>query len=302
MQEGDSRISKQEDSLDDLEIQIEPPRVIKPKRLERPKYGRWLGKRETRLPTVAYFNASAIADVWRHSTSVTDREVGGILVGKVFDHGGLYGIVEGSIIARKATERGASLTFTHESWVEMLKDLDELFPGRVVLGWYHTHPGYGIFLSSMDTHIHSGFFQRPYQVALVIEPIQGKIGMFQWYNRKLEKTACIQYIGSDEEANLVEKLVQATRRGRKLPAAVKKTRAVTPAPRQPAVPAQPDADDRFHRLAGDMPSDDPEPQPADPPVPAAEPEKKRETEPDRQEDEEDRDSEDYKGWTVDRRV
>jgi hypothetical protein len=48
------------------------------------------------------------------------------------------------------------------------------------VGWYHTHPDYGIFLSGQDLFIHRNFFDQPLQVAYVVDPIRQTRGFFQW--------------------------------------------------------------------------------------------------------------------------
>ena len=41
-----------------------------------------------------------------------------------------------------------------------------------IVGWYHTHPGFGIFLSGMDLFIQDHFFNLPWQVAFVYDPLR----------------------------------------------------------------------------------------------------------------------------------
>lgn len=43
-------------------------------------------------------------------------------------------------------------------------------PGSGVVGWYHTHPGMGLFLSDADIRTHRVLFGRPWQVAWVFDP------------------------------------------------------------------------------------------------------------------------------------
>lgn len=202
------------DSLDDIEIELNGSSgTDRPEVRPRPAVSKWLGAREKRLPVVAFFQGRTVVEMWRHATSVTDREVGGIIVGDIFEDGGsVYAVVEGIIPATQATERSASVTFTHETWNQILAVLDQKYPNKKVLGWYHTHPGYGIFLSARDIHIHEGFFTLPYQVAVVIEPIANKVGIFQWYNGKLELAGGLALIGSSEEMNLVIKTVRKPRK------------------------------------------------------------------------------------------
>lgn len=41
--------------------------------------------------------------------------------------------------------------------------------GEEVVGWAHTHPGFGVFLSSFDKEQHQRFFPEPWQIAYVMD-------------------------------------------------------------------------------------------------------------------------------------
>jgi proteasome lid subunit RPN8/RPN11 len=73
-----------------------------------------------------------------------------------------------------------SLTFTHDTWQEINRIKDEHFPDLKIVGWYHSHPGLGIFLSAMDEFIHRNFFNMPWQIAYVIDPVNEESGIFRW--------------------------------------------------------------------------------------------------------------------------
>ena len=60
----------------------------------------------------------------------------------------------------------------------LYEELKERYPDKELVGWYHTHPRMGIFLSEYDTWLHRNFFPEPYQVALVIEPHSATGGFF----------------------------------------------------------------------------------------------------------------------------
>jgi len=40
-----------------------------------------------------------------------------------------------------------------------------------VVGWYHSHPGHGAFMSGTDVNTQTQFFNRLNQVAIVVDPI-----------------------------------------------------------------------------------------------------------------------------------
>lgn len=46
----------------------------------------------------------------------------------------------------------------------------EKFPNKGVMGWFHTHPGHGLFLSNPDLEVHK-HFPYPFQVAMEIESL-----------------------------------------------------------------------------------------------------------------------------------
>lgn len=56
-----------------------------------------------------------------------------------------------------------------ESLVRDLGSAQDRFPDLCVLGWFHTHPGHGLFLSKPDLVIHNGFFREKYQLAMEID-------------------------------------------------------------------------------------------------------------------------------------
>ena len=91
------------------------------------------------------------------------------------------------IEARYTDASASTLTFTHETWDYVYKEQGAKYPDKKIVGWQHTHPSYGIFLSNYDLFIQENFFNLPFQVAYVIDPIQKIRGFFQWKNGKIEK-------------------------------------------------------------------------------------------------------------------
>lgn len=113
------------------------------------------------------------------------REVGGILVGDVLrDENGPFLRVDDVIEALHAEESGTELTITHATWNHIHEQMDTTFTGKRILGWYHTHPNFGIFLSERDQFIQQSFFNLPFQVALVYDPVRKTHGVFSWRDSK----------------------------------------------------------------------------------------------------------------------
>ena len=129
----------------------------------------------------------AVSDtvIYQHVFDNADREVGGVLIGRTAADGGLP-LVTGAIPAISADEQRATLTFTQEAWAHVHRVLENEFPpDEQIVGWYHSHPGFGIFLSGHDLFIHENFFNAPSQIAVVVDPHARTEGVFAWRDGEL---------------------------------------------------------------------------------------------------------------------
>jgi proteasome lid subunit RPN8/RPN11 len=120
------------------------------------------------------------AEVMSHAKEEPDIEICGVFLGRVKDDGrGAFLHIERSVRGENAKGQGAQVTFTHDTWNHIYKEQDKTSPRLDIVGWYHTHPGFDIFLSEHDKFIHSNFFSSPTQVAYVYDPHQGTEGFFR---------------------------------------------------------------------------------------------------------------------------
>ena len=126
-----------------------------------------------------------------HALSSMNREVAGVLVGprpeKQPDGRYVVHVID-TIVAKHTVMQGASVTYTPESWRYMTDKLWEKYPDdtAVIVGWYHTHPGFGIFLSGMDLFIHQNFFTQIWHIAYVLDPRARTSGFFSWDRQKTQ--------------------------------------------------------------------------------------------------------------------
>jgi proteasome lid subunit RPN8/RPN11 len=111
----------------------------------------------------------------KHCFENPDIEVGGFLLGKIKEN---YVEILGVKPALKAQSGQTNLTITHEAWAEVLDTMDADFPGMQIVGWYHSHPGFGCFLSEYDIFIQENFFGSNGQHALVVDPLEGTYAFF----------------------------------------------------------------------------------------------------------------------------
>lgn len=155
-----------------------------------------------------FFAQSAYRKCVEHTASGLGREVGGMLIGEVRvdptdtrPH-----IVIQDILPALHTNSGQThVTFTQDTLVQLNTELEDRFPGKHIVGWYHTHPKLGVFLSNYDTWLHENFFNEPTQVALVVDPDTMRGGFFCWQgNRRLDP---VHYVGFYEWADVSDESI-----------------------------------------------------------------------------------------------
>jgi proteasome lid subunit RPN8/RPN11 len=104
----------------------------------------------------------AYADITAHSREGLDHEVCGVLA---------------AVRGTAAREARGHVTFTQETWNSIHASLERDHPKLQIVGWYHTHPGFGVAFSDMDVFIQRNFFALPHQVALVMDPLGGDVAL-----------------------------------------------------------------------------------------------------------------------------
>ena len=135
-----------------------------------------------------YISQSVYKEIHRFTTDKTVNEAGGMLVGDLIDEFGKTNIIiNGFVEAKECEATPTTLKFTHETWNRCHKEIEKKHNGKKILGWIHTHPNYGIFLSEYDKFIQQNFFGEDYEVAYVIDPIQDIEGFYFWINGKIER-------------------------------------------------------------------------------------------------------------------
>lgn len=123
---------------------------------------------------------TALIAIRSHGEETTKVEVCGVLVGNLYrDESGPYLLIEECIRGENASSHLAQVTFTSATWTHIHEQM-ERFPSQRIVGWYHTHPDFGIFLSPPDLFIHESFFALSWQVAYVYDPVRKEDGLFIW--------------------------------------------------------------------------------------------------------------------------
>ncbi|HEY2912096.1 MAG TPA: Mov34/MPN/PAD-1 family protein [Candidatus Angelobacter sp.] len=138
---------------------------------------------------VVVMEAEVARKIRQHARTSMKAEVCGVLIGNT-DHERMT--VEACIAGINAAQGGAHVTFTQDTWEHIYKIKDKEYPDDKIVGWYHSHPGFGVFLSEHDLFIQQNFFSNPQQVAWVYDPHTDEEGCFGWIGGNIEKLSAIR--------------------------------------------------------------------------------------------------------------
>lgn len=120
-----------------------------------------------------------------HATSNKAVEVAGVLLGNyVQDKENTFSVfITDVIAAEQVVSSQTSVEVTAEAWASIWKQIDKRFPDqRIIIGWYHSHPNMGVYLSNSDILTHTKHFPQKWLVAFVIDQIRNEWGLFAWSN------------------------------------------------------------------------------------------------------------------------
>ena len=135
-----------------------------------------------------YISQPVYRAIHKFTKNKTVNESGGMLIGETIESFGKTNIIINGFIEAKFCEAtSTTLKFTHETWEYTHKEMNKKFPKQKIVGWIHTHPNFGIFLSEYDKFIHENFFGDEQQIAYVVDPIQNIEGFYFWINGKIER-------------------------------------------------------------------------------------------------------------------
>jgi proteasome lid subunit RPN8/RPN11 len=133
-----------------------------------------------------FLREETLREIVIYSKSNLNYELGGVMVGDHYRWKDRHWIeIAGYIPAQHYVNTSASFRFTVESWAGITREKEKRYNDRPVLGWHHTHPRYGIFLSGTDMFTHSNFFNMPWHVAMVVDPVRDEMGFFQWKHKRV---------------------------------------------------------------------------------------------------------------------
>ncbi|KAK6102509.1 JAB1/Mov34/MPN/PAD-1 ubiquitin protease family protein [Brugia pahangi] len=124
---------------------------------------------------IVYVSSLALLKMLRHGRAGVPMEVMGLMLGEFVDD---FTINVVDVFAMPQSGTGVSVEAVDPVYqTKMLDMLNRTGRGEMVVGWYHSHPGFGCWLSGVDIATQRSFEALSDRaVAIVIDPIQSVKG------------------------------------------------------------------------------------------------------------------------------
>jgi proteasome lid subunit RPN8/RPN11 len=128
-----------------------------------------------------YIDKTALDKMINHckENAKSGLEVMGFLVGEVFRwEDFLYSIIK-DVITTDLQSTEISVRFDSEGFELLFEKLDSLDYDYIILGWYHSHPNLGCFMSQKDVDTQKRMFNMPFHSAIVLDPIKEELKIYK---------------------------------------------------------------------------------------------------------------------------
>ncbi len=139
-----------------------------------------IGYRPRMVRGASIFMSESVLDMMiEHADAgyLENKEVMGLMMGTIYkDDIGRYVVVTDAVTSGLDSDE-TNVRFDRESIEDLFRNMD-FSEGRMVVGWYHSHPGFGCYLSDTDIRTHLGIFGEDIGFALVIDPSDGTVKVF----------------------------------------------------------------------------------------------------------------------------
>ncbi|MGV8122488.1 MAG: Mov34/MPN/PAD-1 family protein [Candidatus Xenobiia bacterium LiM19] len=129
-----------------------------------------------------YITQECHGHIVTHLNSDTRNELGGLLLGDIYrfpysvEHNyPFFSVITNSIESLSFRNTSVSLHMGTELWIRAQEHTSK---GKSVIGWYHSHPNLGAFFSCTDRATQKAFFNNPFSLGVVIDPVRFEVQSF----------------------------------------------------------------------------------------------------------------------------
>jgi len=129
------------------------------------------------------------------------REAGGVLLGRACrDEEGPLILVEDALPSPHGSPVLGPFRFAQQDWDFFYARWRRQGARQLVVGWFHTHPGYGARPTSYDHILAERYFPEWWQLTYIIDPVNMRQGIFHWQDGELTPLAGFWVYDEDSAA------------------------------------------------------------------------------------------------------
>ncbi|OYT27909.1 hypothetical protein B6U98_05955 [Thermoplasmatales archaeon ex4572_165] len=128
-----------------------------------------------------YISEEAFRKMYLHCVKVSQKglEAMGFLIGRIQkSNDSIFSIVD-DVVTSDLESTPISVRFRRDAFDKLFHQLDEISYDYIILGWYHSHPGFSCFMSEIDMLTQKRMFNEKYHAAIVIDPIAFSVKTFR---------------------------------------------------------------------------------------------------------------------------
>jgi proteasome lid subunit RPN8/RPN11 len=118
-----------------------------------------------------------------------------------------YTIIEDAVTSDLET---TSVSVHFQAFEKAFDQLDKIDFDYVIVGWYHSHPGHGCFMSQTDISTQKRMFNKPFHSAIVVDPINKEFKVYKMMGNMPEEKVFAIYKDLDSEGPPVPLLIGGT--------------------------------------------------------------------------------------------
>ena len=148
--------------------------------------------------------------LYQYARSSATGEKLAVLMGKNLVIDGHETVFVSGVVQARYTEKLKGMeTITKKSWKQIGEDIEKYFPDLNVVGWMHSRPSFGAFVTSRDEAYHKKVFGTDRKLFFVVDPIDRTDRFYVLNeNRSALKGVRGYFIYYDKNAEMQEYMLQ----------------------------------------------------------------------------------------------
>jgi len=131
-----------------------------------------------------YITGPAFDKLYRHCAKIAQKglEAMGFMIGELHEYNEKIFSVVHDALTSNLESTSISVRFHRDAFEHLFDQLDEIPYYYVIIGWYHSHPGFSSFMSQVDIDTQKRIFNKLFHAALVVDPISYEVKSFRMQN------------------------------------------------------------------------------------------------------------------------